>query len=376
MMNLNNKIRRLQILLIMTFVLILTMTTCDPLVTQFEPTEDATFYESREITPPPSSPPSAIKVMTWNIRFAAGRQTPWFGDSCGDRVILTEDEVYHNLEALAARINEVQPDILFIQEADIKSKRTAYVDEVSWLLNHTGLNYAAYATAWQAQYIPSDGLGRMDMGNVVFSKWPISSAERITLPQRGDQDALTRYFYLQRNMIKAKIAVPGLDKFYVLNIHVDAFSTDDTKHKHIILFKEELDKMNSEGDLFVAGGDFNLLPPGTDSTDFCDEDKCAGESFHQPGDDPFHKEGSNYTPEKTWLVDLYNAYQPDIPLAQYQSDQFHYFTHTTEREKPWDRKLDYLFTNYHWQPGSVVIHQDFIVESDHAPVSASLEVPK
>jgi len=348
---------------------------CDPLVTQFEPTESTVFYESAKITPPPSSP-SEIRVMTWNIRFAAGRQTPWFGDSCGDRVILTEAEVYHALEQLAARINEVQPDILLLQEVDVKSKRTAYIDEVRWLLDHTEFNYAAYAIAWQAQYVPSDGLGRMDMGNAVLSKWKINSAERIMLPERGDQDALTRYFYLQRNMIKANIAVPGQDQFYVVNIHADAFSTDDTKHKHIIRFKEELDRLNSQGALFVAGGDFNLLPPGSDSTDFCDEDKCAEEFFHHADNDPYHKEGSNYTPEKTWLVDLYNAYTPDVPLSDYQAAQSRYFTHAVRRDQPWDRKLDYLFTNQHWRPGSVVIHQDFIIESDHAPVSATLEVPQ
>ncbi len=302
--------------------------------------------------------------------------TPWFGDSCGDRVILSREEVLQGLRGLAARICQVDPDILFLQEVDVQSKRTAYIDEVDWLLNNTPLNYAVYASAWEAQIVPSDGLGRMNMGNAVLSKYPISSAERIRLVQRGDQDALTRLFYLQRNMIKAKIEVPGLEHFYVVNIHADAFSTDDTKRKHILRFKEELDALDSSGAIFVAGGDFNLLPPGSDSTDFCIEDACAGESFHHPGDDPFHKEGSNYTPEKEWLIELYAAYTPDIPLDQYRANQARYFTHAVDRRSAWDRKLDYLFTNRSWQPGSVIVHQDFSIESDHAPVSAILEVQK
>jgi len=226
---------------------------CDPLVTQFEPVDDAVFYQAKQLTSS-ADVPAEIKAMTWNIRFAAGRKIPWFGDSCGDRVILTADEVYAALENLAKRINDVQPDILLLQEVDVQSKRTAYIDQVQWLLDHTSLNYGAYATAWQAQYVPSDGLGRMDMGNAVLSKWKIEDAERIGLPQRGDQDALTRYFYLQRNMIKTKIKVPGLEQFYVVNIHADAFSTDDTKRKHILRFKEELDRLSSTGALFIAGG--------------------------------------------------------------------------------------------------------------------------
>ena len=364
-----------QLPVLMIGTLLLIIIGCDPLVTQFEAVEEAVYYTAAQITPATTTP-AAVKVMTWNIRFGAGRMTPWFGDSCGDRVMLNKDEVHRGLEGLAARINEVNPDVLLLQEVDVKSKRTAYIDQVQWLLNHTALNYGAYATAWQAQYVPSDGLGRIDMGNAVLCKWPIGAAERIRLPQRGDQDALTRYFYLQRNMIKAKIEAPGMDNFYVVNIHSDAFSTDDTKHQHIIRFKQELDRLNNENALFVAGGDFNLLPPNSEKTDFCLEDRCEGESFHQPGDDPFHKEGSNYSEEKTWLEDLYAAYQSDFSLAEYLENQSRYFTHAVRRDHPWDRKLDYLFTNGRWQPGSAVTHQDFVHESDHAPVSAVLEVTK
>jgi endonuclease/exonuclease/phosphatase family metal-dependent hydrolase len=364
-----------QILLLWAVLLFLILVGCDPLVTQFDPVEEAVLYQANH----PFFPliqVDTLTVMTWNIRFAAGRYTPWFGDSCGDRVLLSESEVLVTLEKLAEKINVVKPDILLLQEVDVKSKRTAYIDEVQWLLNHTYLNYAAYASSWQAQMIPSDGLGRMDMGNAILSRWPILEHERIQLPQRGDQDALTRYFYLQRNFLKTRIALPGHEDFFVINLHADAFSTDDTKRKHIERFKEELDKLDGEGALFIAGGDFNMLPPRSDSTDFCDEDRCSGESFHHANDKPFHKEGSCYTPEKTWLQPLYDAYKPDIPPAQFYANQRRYFTHTTDRSAFWDRKLDYLFTNTGWLAQSVVTHQDFLDISDHAPVSAKWGVPK
>jgi endonuclease/exonuclease/phosphatase family metal-dependent hydrolase len=342
---------------------------CEPLVNQFEDYEEAKLFQASGSRTAPEKA-DTIRVMTWNIRFGAGR-TPWFGDGCGSRVIFSKEEIYVYLEKLAYWINTIKPDILLLQEVDIKSKRTGYIDEVQWLLNHTHLNYGAYASMWEAQYIPSDGLGRINTGNATLSRWHIAEAERIQLPVIGDKDALTTYFYLRRNILKTKIDLPGVDNFYVVNTHLEAFSTDDTKLKQVRRLEEELSKLS--GFPFIAGGDFNLLPPGSDSTDYCMEDRCADESFHQPGDNPFHKEGSDYTPEADWLQGMYDLYQADITLSRYLADQAHYFTHTTNPAGAWDRKIDYLFTNRKWISFSDSTWQAIRDVSDHIPVSVLWE---
>ena len=99
-------------------------------------------------------------------------------------------------------------------------------------------------------------------------------------------------------------------------------------------------------------------------------------SFHQPGDDPQHKEGSNYTPESDWLTGLYSDYKSAIGLEEYQQNKAAYFSHTTRPEHTWDRTLDYLFTNSSWRSGSGMVHQDFFNESDHAAVSADFVLVK
>lgn len=363
-----------QISKLATILLLFSILSCEPLVNQFDDIEQGIMYSAKQKAAPPASA-DTILVMTWNIRFGIGR-TPWFGDGCGDRVIIPEDEVLTNLVGLAARINEIQPDILLLQEVDVESKRSGYIDQVQWLLDHTYFNYGAYASMWQAQYIPSDGLGRINTGQAVLSRWKIIESERIQLPLRGDQDALTRYFYLRRCILKTKIDLPGVDNFHVVNTHLDAFSTDDTRKKQIERFQQELANLSSSGAYFVAGGDLNLIPPGSDSTDFCDEDKCHGESFHGPNDDPMHKEGSYFTPVIDWLQDLYDSYQPAVSLDKYQANQEHYFTSTPDWDGFWNRKIDYLFTNYKWIAGSDVTHQDILDLSDHIPVSARWEVPK
>jgi len=335
-------------------------------VTRFPKQENAVYYESSVKHAAPTQADTLL-IMTWNIRFGAAR-LPWFGDSCGDRVILTGPEVENNMDGVCLKINEIDPDILTMQEADVNSKRTDYMDEVQYILDNTNLNYAVYASMWEAQYVPSDGLGRVNTGNVVFSKWKISDATRIQLPLRNDQDALTKYFYLRRNILKTKVAIPNHDDFHVVVVHASAFSTDDTKERQFNVLVDELNKINDAGGKLVMGGDLNELPPGTDSTNYCAEDWC-------PGDEPGScREGSDYTSENTWLQGLYDAYTPAIALNRYLQNNQHFFTHSTSGLEFWNRKLDYLFTNQQWVAGSDSTHQEAMQLADHAPVTARLVV--
>lgn len=356
------------------FFLLLVAYSCDPIVTTFEDLEDAVLYKANNATAV-AAPNSTIKVMTWNIRFGIGR-LPFFGDSCGDRSIFTEDEVMDALDSIAAKINELDPDIIVIQEIDRESKRTAYIDQVQWVLDYTGLNYGAYASMWQAQVIPSDGIGRIDAGNAILSKWEIETAERIKLPLRGDQDALTQMFYLRRNVLKTKIAIPDQDNFYAVNTHSTAFATDDTKQKHVNKFVETLDELNTSGYSFISGGDLNSIPPGADIYDYCLTDACTDGEFHTDVDGGPHREGSyfnNFDNERTLLEPLYNSYNSAIPL--HEAITVDHCTHSTESDVLWDRKLDYVFTNLSLVENSGQTHQNTRLFSDHAPVTVLVTLP-
>jgi endonuclease/exonuclease/phosphatase family metal-dependent hydrolase len=343
---------------------------CEMPATGFKEVEEGGYIE-KDQKAEALIPDSSIVVMTWNIRYGFGRG-PWFGDACGYKVIYSEEEILANLELIAARIRQVNPDILLLQEADINSSRSAYVNELRWLLDKTDFNYAVFGLQWKAQFVPSDGLGRIEETNAILSRWKLKDAKRFQLDRRQDQIAIERYFYERYCMLEATVEIPGYKDLVLLNIHASAFATDDTKFKNLKEFKEELDIMSESGKFFVAGGDLNTLPPGSDKTDYCIEDMCPGESFHQQGNDPMHKIGCDYTPEKEWIVSLYDSYQSVITPGQYLSNQEAYFTHTTRPGHFWDRTLDYLFTNNRWRSGASFVRQDFTLESDHAPVGGEL----
>ena len=357
-------------------------------MTTYEDVESANSYTASPLQDEPQNVESLI-VMTWNIRFGAAR-IPFFGDSCGDRVLMTQAETEGYLNSIVDYINSTEPDILLLQEVDISSKRSAYVNQLQYILDRTHLNYGAYASMWNAEIIPSDGLGKVDAGNAILSRWKITDAERIKLPLRTDQDALTQYFYIRRNILKAKIDLPVSEEFYAVNIHATAFATDDTKQKHIAKYKEVLDDLVDQEAIFITGGDFNSIPTDADTTDFCLIDQCEDESWHTSVEEKdYHKEGSyfdnfqaigDYPGERDLLQSFYADSQNYFPAIPYQDrNSSDHFTHCTynnsEDYRNWDRKLDYLFTNKEDGFSIGDTHQDAFYLSDHAPVSATLTFP-
>ena len=352
---------------------------CDPFVTEFEDLSDAVMYEANSKSNA-TYDSGNVKVVTWNIRFGIAR-FPFFGDSCGDDVILDDATIEENMAAIADSLNAMDADIVLLQEVDVSSKRTGYMDQVQYLLDNTNLNYGCYASMWKADFIPSDGIGRIDAGNAILSKYKLTDAERIQLSLRTDQDDLTQYFYLRRNIVKAKIPAlaQGSKDFYAVDIHATAFATDDTKQQHIDKYVKTLAEIQSSGDYFVTGGDLNSVPPGS-VTDFCLSDMCDGDDYHTDQAEEYHKEGSyfeNFEGEPDILDTLYQAY--DAAIGSDDANLPIHLTHgpSTSYEMndiKYDRKLDYLFTNGIWENASSKTHQAAWELSDHLPVSAVFNV--
>ncbi|MEE9465949.1 MAG: endonuclease/exonuclease/phosphatase family protein [Candidatus Neomarinimicrobiota bacterium] len=341
---------------------------CEPLVTTFDDIEGVMYYTAANITT--TGVPDSLTVVTWNIKFGAGGLDFWF-DCYGERVLMTEQEVLENLERVADHIREMNPDVLLLNEVDISSRRSAYVDQMQYLLDATDLNYGVFASLWKSQFIPSDGIGRINMGNAIMSKYELTDGKRIALSQRTDQDALTQYFYLRRNIVTARVEAGTNAELYAAVVHTAAFSQDGSKRKHIDSFKQVLDDFHADSALFITGGDLNTIPPNAVKKDVFDDSICTDEDF----------QGDDYKEETGWLIPLYRDYWPAIDTLIYAGGESEYFTHTTDSNGPFNRKIDYLFTNVDggWVPDSAKVHVGAMGVgrerlSDHASVSAVVVV--
>ncbi|BAX79797.1 endonuclease/exonuclease/phosphatase family protein [Labilibaculum antarcticum] len=339
-------------------LLSLLLVACDPFATKIGP--KVSLYES--ITIQECTFPDTLKVMTWNIKFGGGR-IDFFFDCHGDRVIMEESEVIDNMALLSEKIREVNPDILFIQEADVNAKRSAYVDQVQYLLDNSDLNYAAYASQWKAKHIPSNGIGKMDSGNAILSKWKFTDAKRTPLPLIQSQNFIVRYFYLKRNILEANLENKG-ESIKLLTTHLSAYAKDDTKKIQLGILKTYVDSLNQKGQKFILAGDFNSLPPFSVQTSNFDDSACTDGDF----------EADNYSAETNWMMPFYENYQAAIPLENFKENNSKHFSHTTDKNGYWNRKVDYLFTNGCFIPTSGNTLQQWMQVSDHAPIVVTYEL--
>lgn len=366
----------------------------DPM--KFEREEVPRFKAVAEHPAPPANP-TALKVMAWNVKYGACRVDFWF-DFWGDRVQLSQTEVNDCLTKVAALIKEYDPDIFMAEEIEVGSRRSAYVDMVQFLLENTNLRYGTYAATWDTRYAPSEGLGRVNLGNAILSRYPITKAERIRQADRTDQDALTSIFYLKRAIGRAEVDVGNGRTVAAYVVHTEAYDFDGTKQKQI---KQIYDLLQAETLPWVAGGDWNELPP------VCDEKADAGTAESCEGklrlsgflDERASAKGTEYeqppyTPSV--LKPYYDDFEPWISLARYgvgEANQRPFFTHTVlgpdsknDEDVPgwWNRSLDYLFirkgetwtnTDVLQEPGRLGITGDPSRLSDHAPVVGTWGLP-
>lgn len=358
--------------------------------------DEAPRFKAHADHPAPPENPTQLKVMAWNVKYGACRIDFWF-DFWGDRTQMSTNEVEDCLTKVSALIREYNPDILITEEIEVDSKRSAYVDQVRFILENTDLRYAMYGATWDARYVPSEGVGRVNLGNAIFSRYPITKAERIRQDDRTDQDPLTGTFYIKRAISRAEIDL-GNRTVAAFAVHTEAYDFDGTKQKQI---KQIFEVLKAEELPWVIGGDWNELPP------VCDETAAAGSAESCEGklrlsgflDERASAKGTAYEqPPYTPSVmkPYYDTFEPYISLARYgvgEAAQSQYFTHTVLGPDSknddgvfgsWNRTLDYLFirkgetwtdTDVLQEPDRLGIKGDPSRLSDHAPVVGTWGLP-
>ncbi|MCB9671957.1 MAG: endonuclease/exonuclease/phosphatase family protein [Alphaproteobacteria bacterium] len=335
--------------------------------------------------------PETVRVVTWNIKYGWGRNDIFF-DGWGDLTEIPQEEVLRVLDAQIALLEEIDADIVMTQETDHDSKRSAYVDEVQYILDNTDFNFAAYVPIWDAEYVAQSGMGPTEMGQVVFSRWPITLNTRIDQPVSKSDPGYVRYFAPRRAIQHVQIDLGGTEPLTVLNVHPTAYSLDGTKQQHLAQIFDVAQGV--EGDI-VVGGDFNVIPPGSVNADRFDDVVDAG---------TIGVTEVTYTEEEMAALEpFYEAYTPVISQEAYRlppvqldpnydqyydrgstcrdrpDDQRRFFSHSLAKDVFWNQKLDYLFTSLTWSGGTVLqcpgdggIRSEPMLLSDHAPVYGDL----
>jgi endonuclease/exonuclease/phosphatase family metal-dependent hydrolase len=315
---------------------------------------------------PVLKPGQALKALTYNVQFMAGKNYVFFHDvpnfdGPDDRP--SAEDITITLDEVARIIRDENPDVILLQEVDDGSKRTDYEDQLARLMPLLPEEYACHTSAFymKARFVPHPRVwGALAVKLVIISKYKIAEATRYQLPKMRT-DPLTGQFDYGRALFEARFPVEGGQDLVVLNTHLDAFAQgQDTMQQQVNQVDSHLGGLTGAGNPWLVGGDFNLLPPG---------------QFDQlPDDQKFY-----YNPTTEGSV-LYNHYQAvpslaDVNGADYQ-EWLTYFPNAPGHTGP-TQTLDYFFVADNIQiTDSYVRQHDTLSISDHMPVVVEFQLPQ
>lgn len=231
--------------------------------------------EASEVTAPVSKAPDggvkeggSYTIMTWNTGYGALDETADFFMDGGEHVTTaTKEKVQENMAGITATISDVDPDFLMLQECDVSSKRSHYIDEPEYLRNNLTDYYSCFAYNYKAPYVPYPipTIGKVSAGIMTFSLYEETDAERIALYCPFKYPIST--CNLKRCLLVSRVKVEGTDRELVLiNLHLEAYDSGEGKIRQTEQLKEVIETEIEKGNYVIAGGDFNQIFSNADSS--------------------------------------------------------------------------------------------------------------
>lgn len=309
----------------------------------------------------PLVPGQALKVMTWNIQYLAGkRYVFWYdmADGSGSEERPTPEDIAYNLDEVARVVRDEQPDIVLLQEVNDGAKNTDYQDQLALLQERLIDLYPCSSQAfyWKADFIPNPHIwGSVGMKLATLSRYRIDRAERLQLPT-DDANFISRQFQPKPALLVSYLPLRDGGTLAVLNTQLGA---GEQAQRQVQAAGRLLDTFEGRGTSWLMGGDFNLLPLGQ----YQRLPTPLRDSYN--ADSPLHRLWDRYPMIPS------NAEASGIDRRQWLT----HFPNDTRVDGP-DRTLDYLFHSPRLKRLEArVRREDTLLISDHLPLIGRFLLP-
>jgi endonuclease/exonuclease/phosphatase family metal-dependent hydrolase len=208
-----------------------------------------------------------LSFAIWNVGYAGLGSTMDFFYDGGHRV--RPEEGYFELcqrEILDRIASMGGTDFILLQEVDQRAKRSYFNNQVELIKTQLPEYCAAFASNYRVKFVPvpiGRSMGSVHSGLMTLGRYTPDSTLRIQLPGRFSWPK--RLFMLDRCVMVSRYPTQQGNDLVVINLHNSAF--DETGQ----LRKEELARIRTimtvayeQGHYVIAGGDWNMNPPGFD----------------------------------------------------------------------------------------------------------------
>jgi endonuclease/exonuclease/phosphatase family metal-dependent hydrolase len=219
--------------------------------------------ESIQASKQPTAPPDTFSVLIWNIGYAGLSADQDFFFDGGNAVRAPREIVLQNLQAIQDFLRENHSDFLLLQEVDIASKRSWYINQYEAIASAFPELAHSNTINYNSVFVPqplTNPMGRVKSGLMNLGKYQPVSAERHALSP--DAGFPTGMFMLKRCFLNWRFPLPDGKELLLINVHLSAYDDGSVKEEQLQTLRTFLLNEQSMGNRIVVGGDWNQRPPG------------------------------------------------------------------------------------------------------------------
>lgn len=351
-------------LLFLLFIALLLAVTASAWLLAWRPASREAVAAQCRAPAPQLQPGQALKVMTWNVQYLAGKRYIFWDDlpdTTGPDDKPSAEDLAYTLDEVVRVIRDEAPDIVLLQEVDDGAAATGEQDQQALIGARLADLYPCSIAAfdWKARFDPNPHVfGSAGRKLVTFSRFQISAGERIALPQRSSIPLLG-LFAPQPALLQSELPIRGGATLTVINTRLERPNSDDTPQRQIDDLELHLSALQRAGQPWLLGGDLGLLPLG--------QYPYLPDVLRAP-----YRDNSE--------LNLLAARFPMIPAVQessgaQQADWYTHFPNDPRVNKP-DRTLDYLIYSPRLSRiDAGVRRSDTLRISDHLPLNGRFLLP-
>lgn len=200
-----------------------------------------------------------IRILSFNIGYAGLDETQDFFMDGGKSVMPSDKSIVEsNINGIVSTIEKIDADINFLQEVDVNSKRSYFIDEKS-IISKLNSSYA-FAANFKTNYVPipiKAPIGKVNSGIMISTDFFLDNNERISLPVPFKWPV--SIFNLKRCLLRSDINMDNGRKLVLVNLHLEAYDDTGGREEQTRVLLKILQDEYSKGNYVVAGGDWNQL---------------------------------------------------------------------------------------------------------------------
>jgi mRNA deadenylase 3'-5' endonuclease subunit Ccr4 len=171
-------------------------------------------------------------ILTYNIGYGSYPQDyTFFMEGGKESIARSYNDVMQNINGSVSLIKQYNPDIILLQEVDIKGDRSYKINEFEQFRNSFNEYNSLYAINYDTSYLLyplTHPVGKNTSSIALFSKFLINSTTRRSLPI---SNGFSKFFDLDRCYTVSEIDISNGKKLYLYNVHLTAYGGSDDIRK-------------------------------------------------------------------------------------------------------------------------------------------------